>query len=110
MTNTLKPPEGRCDACVGSALTGPPPAFEDPSRLVGEIFRRLTLATETYPGEPFTRIVRTMLVAMGRACLTEAEAQARWLQERGEPGRPGIKVSASARRVDFDAWDPGPPE
>ncbi|MGN8094154.1 hypothetical protein [Methylobacterium sp. 22177] len=110
MNDTLKPPGGRCDACAGSDLTGPPPPFDDPSRLVGEIFRRLTLATETYPGAPFTRIVRTMLVAMGRACLTEAEAQARWLRERGEPARQGVRVSATARRVDFDAWDPGDPD
>jgi hypothetical protein len=62
MNDTLKPPGRLCDACAGSALTGPPPAFEDPSHLVGEIFQRLTLASETYPGEAFTRIVTTMLV------------------------------------------------
>lgn len=110
MNGTLKPPGRLCDACAGSALTGPPPATEDPARHVGEIFRRLTLASETYPGEAFTRIVRAMLIAMGRACLMEAEARALWLRERAEPGRPGIKVSATARRVDFDAWDPGPSE
>lgn len=110
MTNTLKPPSRLCDTCAGAALTGPPLATEDPARHVGEIFRRLTLASETYPGEAFTRIVRAMLVAMGQACLAEAEAQARWLRERAEPARQGVRVSATARRVDFDAWDSGPTE
>ncbi|MDE3749571.1 hypothetical protein [Methylobacterium radiotolerans] len=110
MNETLKPLGRLCDACADSALIGPPPATEDPARHVGEIFRRLTLASETYPGAAFARIVAAVLVALGRACLLEAEAQARWLRERVEPDRPGIKVSATARRVDFDAWDPGDPE
>lgn len=109
MNDTFTPP-GRCDACAGSALTGPPPATEDPARHVGEIFRRLTLASEAFPGVAFARIVAAVLVALGRACLAEAEAQARWLRERGEPPRRGVRVSATARRVDFDAWDPGDPE
>ncbi|GJD34013.1 hypothetical protein [Methylobacterium aerolatum] len=109
MNDALKPPGRLCDACAGSALTRPPSHTEDPARHVGELFRRLTLASETYPGEAFTRIVTAMLVAMGRACLMEAEAQALWLRERAEPGQPGIRVSATARRVDFDAWDPGDP-
>lgn len=110
MTNTFEPPDRLCDACVSAALTGPPLATEDPARHVGEIFRRLTLASETYPGKAFARIVTAMLVAMGRACLAEAEASARWHRERSEPVRPGTRVSATARRVDFDAWDPGDPE
>ncbi len=110
MTDALKPPGRLCDACAGAALTGPPLKTEDPARHIGEIFRRLTLASETYPGEAFTRIVRAMLVAMGRACLIEAEAQALWLRERAEPVRPGTRVSATARRIDFDTWDPGDPE
>ena len=110
MNDLFKPPGRPCDACASFALTGPPLKTEDPAPHIGEIFRRLTLASETYPGEAFTRIVAAMLVAMGRACLVEAEAQARWLRERAEPARPGIRVSATARRVDFDAWDPGDPE
>ncbi len=110
MNDTFKPPGRLCDACAGSALSGPPPPFEDPARHVGEVFRRLTLASETYPGAAFARIVAAVLVALGRACLAEAEWQARWLRERSEPLRPGIRVSSTARRVDFDAWDPGDPE
>ena len=110
MNDLFKPPGRLCDVCASSALTGPPPATEDPARHIGEIFRRLTLASETYPGAAFARIVAAVLVALGRAALVEAEAQARWLRERAEPARPGIKVSATARRVDFDAWDPGDPE
>ncbi|MGU3557953.1 hypothetical protein [Methylobacterium radiotolerans] len=109
MNDTLKPPGGRCDACAGYALTGPPVETEDPARHIGEIFRRLTLASETYRGAAFARIVAVVLVALGRACLVEAEAQARWLQERGEPARQGVRVSATARRIDFDGWDPGDP-
>lgn len=110
MNDLFKPPGRLCDACAGSALAGPALETEDPARHVGEIFRRLTLASATYDGAAFARIVTAMLVAMGRACLVEAEAQARWLRERAEPARPGIKVSATARQVDFDAWDAGDPD
>lgn len=106
MNDTLKPTGRLCDACAGSALTGPPLATEDPARHLGEIFRRLTLARETYPGEAFARIVMTMLVAMGRACLTKAEASARWHRKRAETARGGICVSATARRFAFGPRDP----
>ena len=93
-----------------SRLVAPPPETEDFSRQVGEIFRRLSLAAETFPSQAFSRIVGTVLVALGKAVLEEAEHQAARLRERTAPSRLGIKVSASARRVDFDGWDPGEPE
>lgn len=88
-----------------AALSAPPPVTEDPARHVGEIFRRLALASETYPEPAFARIVAAVLVALGRAALEEAEHQAARLRERTAPASPGIKVSATARRVDFDALD-----
>ncbi|MCJ2105531.1 hypothetical protein MKK70_09085 [Methylobacterium sp. E-041] len=92
---------------IPSSLVAPPPETEDFSRQVGEIFRRLSLAAETFPSQAFSRIVGTVLVALGKAVLEEAEHQAAGLRTRTAPAHPGIKVSASARRVDFDGWDPG---
>ena len=79
----------------------------DPARQVGEVFRRLASAREAFDETAFSRIVRAVLVALGRAVLEEAERQARRLRERTAPGRLGVKVSATARRIDFDGWDPG---
>lgn len=95
---------------IPSSLVAPPPETENFSRQVGEIFRRLSLAAETFPSQAFSRIVGTVLVALGKAVLDEAEHQAARLRTRTAPARPGIMVSASARRVDFDGWDPGDPD
>lgn len=113
MTDSLKTTAARSEAGASPAssdLTAPPPVSDDPARHVGEIFRRLTLASETFPGTAFARIVAVVLVALGRACMDEAERQAAWLRERATPVRPGIRVSATARRVDFDGFDIERPE
>ncbi|MCJ2105396.1 hypothetical protein MKK70_08385 [Methylobacterium sp. E-041] len=93
-----------------SALTEPPPDAEDTARHIGEIFRRLALAAETFPSQAYARVVAAVLVALGKAVLIEAETQADRLRGRTAPASTGIKVSASARRVDFDGWDPGDPD
>ncbi|MER2251521.1 hypothetical protein ABS772_16515 [Methylorubrum podarium] len=100
----------QADNAGPAALSAPPPVTEDPARHVGEIFRRLTLASETFPGAGFARIVAAVLVALGRAALDEAERQAARLRERTAPAAPGIRVSATARRVDFDGLDIDRPE
>lgn len=92
------------------SFKAPPPDTEDTARHIGEIFRRLAQAAETFPPQAYARIVTAVLVALGKAVLVEAERQAERLKERTAPSRPGIKVSASARRVDFDGWDPGDPD
>lgn len=89
------------------SFTAPPPDTEDPARLVGEIFRRLSGCQATYGETAFARIVSAVLVALGRAAMEESERQARRLRERTAPAGTGIKVSSTARRVDFDGWDPG---
>lgn len=95
---------------LAPSLVAPPPDTDDPARQVGEIFRRLTLAGETFPSQAFGRIVGAVLVALGKSVLEEAELQAARLRERIAPARPGTRVTATARRVDFDGWDPGDPE
>lgn len=95
----------QADDAGPAGLSAPPPVTEDPARHVGEIFRRLTLASETFPGAAFARIVAAVLAALGRAALEEAERQAARLRERTAPAPPGIRVSATARRVDFDGLD-----
>ena len=103
----------RVDAHAASARTpsqsfaAPPPDTEDPARQIGEIFKRLSGCQATYGETAFARIVAAVLVALGRAAMEESERQARRLRERTAPSGPGIKVSATARRVDFDGWDPG---
>ena len=102
-------PDARCatgnlPAC---SLAAPPPDTEDFARNVGEIFRRLGGCHATF-GEPsFTRIARAVLIALGKAALEESELQARRLRERTTPSRHDVRVSATARRIDFDTWDPG---
>lgn len=100
----------QADDAGPAALSAPPLVTEDPARHVGEVFRRLTLASETFPGAAFARIVAAVLVALGRAALEEAERQAARLRERTAPAPPGIRVSATARRVDFDGLDVDRPE
>lgn len=89
------------------SLAAPPPDSEDFARNVGEIFRRLGGCHATFGEASFTRIARAVLVALGKAALEESELQARRLRERTAPAGTGIRVSATARRVDFDGWDPG---
>ncbi|WP_187193446.1 MULTISPECIES: hypothetical protein [unclassified Methylobacterium] len=98
------------DATVPSGLVTSPPDTEDRARHVGEIFRRLTMAAETFPAQAFARIVAAVLVALGRAAMIEAERQAERLRERAAPAKAGIQVSASARRIDFDGFDIAPAE
>ncbi|MGU3465566.1 hypothetical protein ACLBXO_11990 [Methylobacterium sp. C33D] len=93
-----------------AGLAAPVPATEDPARFVGEIFRRLALSRETFGETGFGRIAAAVLVALGRAALEEAERQAWHLKERSAPVPPGMRVSATARRVDFDGWDAGEAE
>lgn len=88
-------------------FAAPPPETEDPARLVGEIFKRLSGCQSVYGEASFALIARAVLVALGKAALRESEMQARRLRERTEPAGPGIKVTATARRIDFDSWDPG---
>lgn len=113
MTDAITEP---ADAPVASghvpthSFAAPPPETEDPARQVGEIFRRLSGCHATYGEAAFARIAAAVLVALGRSALEEAEAQALRLRERSAPAHPGIRVSATARRVDFDAWDPGDPD
>lgn len=106
VTNPADTITGPGRATIPSFAT-PLPETEDPTRQVGEIFRRLSGCHVTYGEKAFVRIVAAVLVALGRAAMEEAEAQALRLRERSAPPRPGIRVSATARRVDFDAWDPG---
>ena len=112
-TNPDDRPEGADAARIGDAaittrLLASPPDTEDTARHVGEIFRRLTMAAETYPPQAFARIAAAVLVALGRAALVEAERQAERLRERAAPAKPGIRVSATARRIDFDGLDIAP--
>lgn len=101
------------DACRASghtpshAFAAPPPETEDPARLVGEIFKRLSGCQSTYGEASFIRIARAVLVALGKAALEESELQARRLRERTVPSRNDVRVSATAHRMDFDTWDPG---
>jgi hypothetical protein len=90
-----------------AGLAAPVPVTDDPARFIGEIFRRLASSRETFGETGFGRIAAAVLVALGRAALEEAERQARHLKERSAPLPPGVRVSATARRVDFDGWDPG---
>lgn len=95
------------DRAPSHPFAAPPPDTEDFARQVGEIFRRLGGCHATYGEASFTRIARAVLVALGKAAMDEAERQARQLRERTAPAPPGIRVSSTARRVDFDGWDPG---
>ena len=101
--------DARCASghATSQTFAAPPPETEDPSRLVGEIFKRLSGCQSTYGEASFALIAQAVLVALGKAALRESEMQARRLRERTAPAGPGIKVSATARRVDFDSWDPG---
>lgn len=61
-------------------------------------------------GLPFERSVRAVLTALGRAALEEAELRAASLAERTAPPPPGMRVSATARRVEFDGFEHGDAE
>lgn len=98
-------PADETEAPGSSVLSAPPPVTEDPARHVGEIFRRLVMASETFHGPAFARVVAAVLVALGRAALEESERQAARLRERTAPASPGIRVTATARRVEFDGLD-----
>lgn len=101
------------DATAASGQASPyaatPPDTDDPARHVGEIFRWLTLASETFTPQSFSRIVAAVLLALGKAVLVETERQADRLRERMTPAPSAVRVSATARRVEFDGWDPGDP-
>ena len=91
------------------SLGTPPPDTDDAARLIGEVFRRLAQAAEVFPPQAHARIVAAVLIALGKAVLIEAECQADRLRERISPPTSGVRVSATARRIDFDGWDPGDP-
>ena len=95
-------------AAIPSGLAAASPETEDTAHHVGEIFRRLAMAAETFPPQAFARIAAAVLIALGRAAMVEAERQADRLRERSAPSRPGIKVSATAGRIDFDGLDIAP--
>lgn len=77
---------------------------------VGEIFRRLTVLRSELGEGPFERTVRAILAALGTIALEEAERRAATLRDRDRPRDPRVRVSATARRIDADGWDPGDPE
>ena len=92
------------------AIAAPPLRTDDPARSIGDLFRRLALASETFGAPAFERIVAAVLVALGRAALEEAEREARWRRER-DARRPGeIPPLRTIHAGDFDGWDPGDPE
>jgi hypothetical protein len=89
------------------------PSFlpSDPDRLVGEVFRRMSSLRQVVgDGLAFERSVRAVLAALGRAALDEAELRAASLAERIAPPPPGMRVSSTARRVEFDGFDHGDAE
>ena len=110
MTDIITDHADAIGASGRSSFTAPPPDAEDTARHIGEIFRRLAQAAETFPPQAYARVVAAVLVALGKAVLIEAEQQAERLRQRTAASPPGIKVSASARRADFDGWDPGDPD
>ncbi|MCJ2014188.1 hypothetical protein [Methylobacterium sp. J-076] len=92
------------------AITAPPLRTDDPAKAIGDLFRRLALASETFGPPAFERIVAAVLVALGRAALEEAEREARWRRER-DARRPGeITAPRSIHAGDFDGMATGDPE
>ncbi|EHP91300.1 hypothetical protein [Methylorubrum extorquens] len=73
---------------------------------MGEIFRCLSVCQATYRETSFARIVAAILVALGTAVMVKSERLGLRLRERPPPAGTGNKVSATARRVEFDGWDP----
>jgi hypothetical protein len=104
MTATTSEPCASCGRTSPSPFAAPPPRTEDPARHVGEVFRRLTLAAETFGLQAFDRIVVAMLQALGRAVLEEAERDARMRRER-ETARGSDVRLGNPGRVDFDGFD-----
>ncbi|MGU3476570.1 hypothetical protein [Methylobacterium sp. D48H] len=78
--------------------------------MVGEIFRRLAVLRAELGEDPFERSVKAVLSALGTVALAEAERRAAMLEARERPPTSGVRVSATARRLDADLWDPGDPE
>lgn len=100
-----KPTQDPSTAAV-TAVCSAMPITRDAAVLVGELFRRLALATETFPEGAFGRIVSAIHVALGRAVLEEAERRARMLRERAEPPRSSLRAKPGRRPVDFGGgWD-----
>lgn len=93
-----------------TAIAAPQLRTEDPAKAIGDVFRRLALASETFGPPAFQRIVAAVLVALGRAVLTEAEREARWRRER-DILRPGeIPAPGKIHAGDFDTMDCGDPD
>lgn len=87
------------------------PCHVDPDRLLGGIFRRLSVMRGEPGEQAFGRAVRAVLGALGGAALEEAERRARTFRERTTPRSTDIRVtSAAARTFDADRWDPGEPD
>ncbi len=93
-------PSARCASghAPSHSFAAPPPETEDPARLVGEIFKRPQWLSHCLWGCKLRLDRPAVLVALGKAALRESEMQAWRLKERTEPGSPGIKVTATARR------------
>lgn len=92
------------------AITAPQLRTDDPAKAIGDLFRRLALASETFGGASFDRIVWAAMLALGRAALDEAEREARNRQERDTPHPGEIPVARNVHAGDFDGSDPGDPE
>ena len=87
------------------------PCHADPHRLLGEVFRRLSVMRAELGEHAFGRAVQAVLVALGGAALEEAERRARTLRERSTFRSADVRVTAAAARpFDADRWDPGDPD
>lgn len=83
----------------------------DPDRLLGEVFRRLSLMRAELGEYAFARAVQAVLAALGGAALEEAERRARTLRDRTTLSSADVRVTAAAARpFDADRWDPGDPD
>lgn len=77
----------------------------DPDRQLGEIFQRLCHLRMELGELAYSRAIHTLLVALGRAALEEAESCARTMDARHRPQPTDIKVTAFADRRPADTWD-----
>jgi hypothetical protein len=79
----------------------------DPDRLVGELFRRLSALKGLGIDEgAFSRAVHAALIALGRAAQEEGERRAKALAELTGPRPTDVRVTAHARRIgDPDGFD-----
>ncbi len=82
------------------------PDFNDPDRIVGEIFDRLATCRAEMGRASLHRVAAALRVALGAAILTEAERHAAYLAERtGGPRPRDVRVSVWAQRKDAEPLD-----